>query len=269
MKQDWIARAFGALRRHVHNVWAELGVLTTVALVMAAVTIALFGWVAALVFSGRVDDLDRSLMLAVLPYRSEAASALMNFFAFVGGGRLALPIALLVAWVLYRQARRRSAILYAWICLSGYGLNHLAKWLFQRARPDIIPRLSDSTWYSFPSGHAMLAPLVFGLGALLLARRVRSPAARLAVQALGVLFVLGISLSRVYLGVHYPSDVVGALLAGLGWAALWVWLAMRRAPGVPPIDPGELSVGVTEIPHRPGGPARLPGQRRGRKNRVG
>ena len=73
----------------------------------------------------------------------------------------------------------------------------------------------------------MLAPLVFGLGCLLLFRR--APAARRTVALVAAaLLVMAIAVSRVYLGAHYPSDVLAALAAGTAWGALWVLLAERR-----------------------------------------
>ena len=82
--------------------------------------------------------------------------------------------------------------------------------------------MSGAGWYSFPSGHSTLAPLVFGLGVLIWSapwpRR-----ARVALLAAAALLCLLIGFSRVYLGMHWPTDAGGGLLLGTGWAALWVW----------------------------------------------
>ncbi len=67
----------------------------------------------------------------------------------------------------------------------------------------------------------MLAPIVYSVALLLLLRVVRDPAARFGLVALAVLIPLTIALSRVYLGVHYPSDVTAALVLGSGWGLLW------------------------------------------------
>jgi undecaprenyl-diphosphatase len=71
----------------------------------------------------------------------------------------------------------------------------------------------------------MLAPLVFGLAALLVLREVRSPVVKWLGLGLAGILIAGIALSRVYLGVHYPSDVLAGLLAGGGWGLLWLSLA--------------------------------------------
>jgi undecaprenyl-diphosphatase len=118
--------------------------------------------------------------------------------------------------------RRSEAAGYAAATLSGWALYGIAKWMFRRARPRVIPRLSDAGWFSFPSGHATMAPLVFGLG-LLIWSSPRPRGIRVTLLVLAGAASLLIAVSRVYLGVHWPSDVVGGLFLGTGWAAMWVW----------------------------------------------
>lgn len=212
----------------VRNAWAALGLLTGLALVIASVTLTAFGWIAAAVSLGRADALDQRMMLALAEYREPELTAWMRAASFIGSGAFEIPFALtVVAWLSWRR-RRRAARLYAWVTLTGWALNGLTKPLFHRARPNIIPRLGHAGWYSFPSGHAMLAPLVLGLAAVLLAREVRHPILRWMMLGVTGVLILAIAVSRVYLGVHYPSDVAGALLAGIGWGALWVIVAEQR-----------------------------------------
>lgn len=145
----------------------------------------------------------------------------MGAVTAVGSGAFAIPAGVAIFLVLLLRRQNRSALCYGLTVLSGWGLNALLKYGFGRLRPNIMPRLDGAGWFSYPSGHAMLTPLVFGLGAILLTRD--SPALlQRASIAMAVLVSLSVAWSRVYLGVHYPSDVVGALLAGTGWAALGV-----------------------------------------------
>ena len=172
---------------------------------------------------GWTQELDVRLMLAVARERPPWATAIMQAASIVGSGAVEIPLALGVSFRLAMIRRRSEAAGYAAATLSGWALYGVAKFVFRRPRPHVIPRLmSGAGWYSFPSGHSTLAPLVFGLGALIWSapwpRR-----ARVALLAAAALLCLLIGFSRVYLGMHWPTDAGGGLLLGTGWAALWVW----------------------------------------------
>ena len=101
---------------------------------------------------------------------------------------------------------------------GGILLNNLLKFGFSRPRPDIIPWATTATFYSFPSGHAMSATVVYATVAYLAGRLQRTHIARLAVTIVAMLVIAIICLSRLYLGVHYPSDVIAGVIVGLAWA---------------------------------------------------
>jgi undecaprenyl-diphosphatase len=158
-------------------------------------------------------------ILAVRSLASPGLTQVMLVASFIAG-RLAIPWALLIATALYAKGQRADALVYAVACLSGELLMVLIKEIVHHHRPvGISPKLTDAGWYSFPSGHAMLAVIIFGFGAFLLTRS--SPlAVRVGALSVAALFVLLVGVSRVYLGAHWPSDVAGAVLAGLAWSAI-------------------------------------------------
>lgn len=202
------------------------GALVFAAFILTAAGLVLFGWVAVLVHTHRADPLDVRLILAAQAARRPALTPLMEAASLAGSGTIAIPAALaLLAWLFFRR-RPRAAWLYLGATLTGWALNGVTKEIFRRTRPDMVSHIGPAGWYSFPSGHAMLAPLVFGLGTLLLLRRART-AARITGLACAAMLILAIAVSRVYLGAHYPSDVLAALAAGTGWGALWVLVAER------------------------------------------
>jgi undecaprenyl-diphosphatase len=145
----------------------------------------------------------------------------MLFFTFIGNGSIEVPLALLATYAMWRLGRPLCAKRYVFAALSAEVLYAILKPSFQRDRPRIIERLADAGWYSYPSGHAMLAPVIYGFGLILLAKSVRSGSARSMLLALALTIPPLIAISRVYLGVHYPSDVVGALFLGTAWVLLW------------------------------------------------
>lgn len=188
---------------------------------MAAVLLAGLAVVTYLVGTGQTQGWDRTILLAVLPFRTDYRTIFFQLVSAFGLGECGIPAGLLILLILRHARRYRQAKFYAWVTLSGWALNLLLKSIISRPRPDIIPHLGRAGWYSFPSGHAMLAPLVYAVGALLLAPLLRRAGARVALLVGAMLLVVGIACARIYLGVHYPSDVLAGLLAGSGWALLW------------------------------------------------
>jgi undecaprenyl-diphosphatase len=143
------------------------------------------------------------------------------------GGRTMLVAVTLFAIGYLAFERKYGAMWFVAVATGGGGLLSTAmKQLFGRDRPDVVPHLVAVTSASFPSGHSMLAAILYlTLGALLarFAARRRTKVYLLTV-ALCITFVVGSS--RVYLGVHYPTDVLAGWCAGLVWALI-CWLAAR------------------------------------------
>jgi undecaprenyl-diphosphatase len=189
---------------------------------VAAVASVLFVALAVGVQLGWVQAVDVRLMLAIGANRPPGTTRLMQALSVIGSGAVEIPLGLFLSFQLARIRRRRESVGYASAVLSGWAASALAKLLFRRVRPRVIPRLMRGAgWYSFPSGHATLAPLVFGLGVLIWAAPWPARTRRALLVAAGLLSVL-IGYSRVYLGNHWPSDAAGGLLLGTAWAAGWV-----------------------------------------------
>ena len=199
---------------------------------LAFVCLILFFGLTAAVLAGVADTWDRTLMLDLAAGREPWLTWGMKLLSVAGSGLIEIPLALLLILGLVLRKRKAEAWWYAAAALSGWALSGLAKLAVQRPRPHVIPRLMHGAgWFSYPSGHSMLAPIIFGLGIIVWAAPWPSPALRRAALVLAALFALGIGFSRVYLGVHYPSDVVGGLLLGTTWSALallW-WERIREA----------------------------------------
>jgi len=138
------------------------------------------------------------------------------------GGVVPADVALVIALALRRHPR--SAVFAAVAIVGSALLNIAVKHLFARARPALWLSLAPETTYSFPSGHAMgSATVACVLGCLAWSTRWRWP-----VIALGAAFTLGVGLSRIYLGVHYPSDVLAGWSAAIAWTLGVRLIAFRR-----------------------------------------
>lgn len=174
--------------------------------------------------TGATLEADTRLMLSLGAERRAWLSPVMYLASLVGGGPVAVPAALLFVFLLRRHRRGSDAKAYAIIALSGWALYGLAKLSIERARPHVIPYLYHGAgWYSYPSGHSTLAPIIFGLAAVLWSAPWKSEGRRRAFIIAASVLAFTIAFSRVYIGVHYPSDVAGGLLLGIGWSSFWYW----------------------------------------------
>jgi undecaprenyl-diphosphatase len=152
--------------------------------------------------------------------RSPAVTSFMQGVTWLGTAWFELPFVLIVVgWLWYRRRPGEGIRYFVW-GLGGWAMYAVLKVAFHRARPKGIPRLSGAGWHSFPSGHAMLAPILFVFAAALVTAEPRLQRFRVPALALTWLVSCLLALSRVYLGVHYPSDVIAGLLAGSAWLAL-------------------------------------------------
>jgi undecaprenyl-diphosphatase len=139
---------------------------------------------------------------------------------------LALLTLLATAYLLLDRKAGIAVFLFLSV-LSGWLASTGLKILVARARPDVVPHLVDVGDLSFPSGHAMVSAVTYLTLGALLARTQRRRATRIFVMAAGILLAVIIGLSRIYLGVHYPTDVLAGWVAGALWA-LGCWLVSKR-----------------------------------------
>ena len=142
-------------------------------------------------------------------------------------------IVLAVAGFLWIQNQHRLLLLLLAALIGGNVMNGLIKTAFARPRPSVVPHLREVFTYSFPSGHAALSAIVYLTIGVLLFEVVRGASARIYCLAVAMLATALVGFSRVYLGVHYPSDVLAGWAVGITWAALcWLgaqYIARRRA----------------------------------------
>jgi undecaprenyl-diphosphatase len=120
--------------------------------------------------------------------------------------------------------------------LGGQALSHLAKLGFSRPRPDLVPHGVEVATTSFPSGHSMMAAVTYLTLAVMLARSERHLSIRAFYISVAAILAMLVGVSRVYLGVHWPSDVLAGWTLGAAWA-LGVWLLARQMGRKGQIEP--------------------------------
>ena len=178
------------------------------------------GWLAMLLWGG--GSLDRSIYEFMYAGHRPALLAVARGFTMLGEPTVLIVACVACALWLWRAGRGRLGLTLLLIALIGRGLSEVQKYWIARVRPDIEPHLVVVKTSSFPSGHAA-SSMIFYL-ALAIALTARTRWSRIAAAG-AIMLSLLIGTSRVMLGVHWPSDVIG------GWAfgMLWVLLTLRPA----------------------------------------
>ena len=142
----------------------------------------------------------------------------MQALTVVGSGTFRIVLALIVVAVLLARRHNRESVMLVALMTLPAATNSVLKWLFARPRPDIVPHLTSFGDLSFPSGHSLNGAATYLGLALILAGL--SPHRRGIWIAAALCLSLAIAFSRVWLGVHYPTDAIAGWLGGTGWALI-------------------------------------------------
>jgi undecaprenyl-diphosphatase len=211
---------------------AGIGLLLLGALVIAVVALIVFGWLAQQVIAGDTQQFDQSVRAAVHSRATPILTAAMQTFSFLGSAEWMIPFGLAVVCVCIYFRRNRMAVFIAITMLGADILDSVLKLAFHRPRPVAFYGTSPGS-YSFPSGHALASLCFYGIIAAVLADRTSKSSTKVYIWLAAILLVGMIGLSRIYLGVHYPSDVIAGYLAATVWvtavASVDKYLLHRRA----------------------------------------
>jgi membrane-associated phospholipid phosphatase len=189
-----------------------------VGLILAAVALLIFAWLANGIARSDIQQYDEQIRAAVHRHSNPLLTAVMRGFSFAGSPAVVIVLAIVAVVRFVRQGRPRTARLLVITVLGAEALEQLLKLVFHRTRPVAFFGLREPMGYSFPSGHAMVSCSFYGVLAAFAAIGAASSARRWIYRIAAVLLIAAIGFSRIYLGVHYPSDV----LAGYAAALLWV-----------------------------------------------
>lgn len=205
-----------------------------------AATLDLTGWPqlfqvpVTFLLANQVAELDRVFSLWVHAHSQPWLDRLMLNVTYGGDWRFLLLVTLAsVAFLFFGHQRKRASLLLGLAFGLSYLANHLLKSIFQRQRPELWDVFARPSSYSFPSGHAMSSMMVYGVAALLFAELY--PQHRRAWLGGAALWILLIGFSRIYLGVHWLSDVVAGFAIGLMFVyALVRWYKLSEPAANPP-----------------------------------
>jgi undecaprenyl-diphosphatase len=191
---------------------------TPARLVLGFVAFVLVGWAVGDLWLSIVGSADVDEVRDVAAQRSAALTDVARVVTWAGSAFVLVPLALICCIALGWAGLRREALIVALSLGGAILLSDSIKLLVSRSRPP-VEHLQAVTGTSFPSGHATQAS-AFWLSLVLVVRAaVAPPPVTCMAGAFALALVLGVAVSRIYLGVHYPGDVVGGVLLGTGWTA--------------------------------------------------
>ncbi len=205
------------------------GFLSPLALsiLLALVALVLFERFADEMIEGDTLQFDAAIRSFVHRFSSPPLTILMRAFTDVGNIVGVVVGTIIASTILWWRNRRNGTVLLAATTVGGLFLMWALKLLFHRQRPQPYFGITVPSDYSFPSGHALMAFCFYGALASIITTEQHHIGSRIIIWTAAVAMVLGIGVSRIYLGVHYPSDVVAGYLAALFWVT-GVSLVYRR-----------------------------------------
>lgn len=196
----------------------EAGWYFLAGLIGSVLLLMLFAELTEDIFSHEFTNFDNNIELWVHQQANSTLDIFFNFFTTIGSIAGISVLTVITFGLLWWKHHLRSAWIVALAVAGGTAINQVLKVLFQRPRPELWEFTGHRpTSFSFPSGHSTVSLCYFGVLAWLGWRFLRRPLARLGWAALMILFIGLVGLSRVYFGVHYPTDVIGGYLSGGVW----------------------------------------------------
>jgi membrane-associated phospholipid phosphatase len=236
-KELQMRRYIDSGKKRIGAIIALLSFELVTVLLLFFLSIIGFAYLVNRVIRLKETNFDMSVFTFIRPYISEAMTSFMVFITFLGTHKFLIPANLiLIAYFLFIKKHRWYSIKVPVVAIGSVSIMLGLKTLFSRVRPT-DPLLAEVKGFSFPSGHAMSAMTFYGLILYLVYRYIKHPVLKWSLIVLLSLLIVLIGLSRVYLRVHYPSDVIAGFSMGLIWLVIALW-STKRIEKMVRKDPG-------------------------------
>ncbi|PFH88440.1 phosphatase PAP2 family protein [Bacillus sp. AFS088145] len=199
----------------------------SIAFLISLLSLFGFGLMALLVSNHSIYHFDSTVINFIQGLESPVITSLMKIITFLGSSVFIILLSISILYFLYKVLNHRSELILFIAALIGSNiLCVLLKLFFHRARPD-LHRLIEISGYSFPSGHATNAMTVYGILTFILWRNISTKSGRSLLIITSLIMILLIGISRIYLGVHFPSDVIAGYFTGGFWISTAIWYYQR------------------------------------------
>jgi undecaprenyl-diphosphatase len=213
---------------------ARIEPVTLIAVVLAAGLVLACATLANIASRGRAPAFDEWLIVALRtpgdladPIGPAWLEEMMRDFTALGSTGVLTVVVLAIAGFLAMTRKGHAALLVLAAVTGGVLISQTMKWAYARPRPDLVPHGAEVFTASFPSGHSMMSAVVYLTLGALLARTQSDRAVKAYILAVAVLLTVLVGASRVYLGVHWPSDVLAGWALGGLWALISLMVMLR------------------------------------------
>lgn len=234
---DLVFRGLRAAGMRAGSFYATVGIFLVIGVALAIAGTLGFAALGEWVREGGTQRYDVAGLQWISQHHTPLLTNVMSELTFLGTGSVVLTIVGVSALFLWHTQHKHSARLLLAAVAGSILLNTMLKLWFARPRPEVFERLTHTASSSFPSGHAMSATVCYGTVAYLVMRLQKHHWSRVLTGTSAMILILLICMTRLYLGVHYPSDVIAGMIIGLAWASFCMAtleaslvLARRRAP---------------------------------------
>src|SRR5215216_2348686 len=218
---------FKRLSARVKKFWAALALLSVemiIVLTLFGGALVLFVYMIRRVFFLHNNRFDDKVFSYLNNHVSSENNQVMLFFTYLGRHEFLIPANLiLIAYYLFIKKHRWYSIKVPAIALSSLALMFGLKNLFDRERP-LVPLLFHAKGLSFPSGHALMSVTFYGLLIYMIFKGVKNPTLKWTLISLHIILIMIVGMSRVYLRVHYATDVIAGYCIGFLWLVFTVWM---------------------------------------------
>ena len=218
------------IRVSVKKTFASIALLSVellIALILFIAALLAFVWFANLIFNLENERFDFMVFGQLHALVSPGLTKFMLFITFFGNHKFLIPAnLLLVTYFLFIKKHKWYSIKVPVIAIGGVSIMFILKQFFNRQRP-LTPLLEPVEGLSFPSGHALMSMSFYGLLIFLVWENVKNPTWKWLLTICLMLFILLIGFSRIYLRLHYFSDVMAGFAGGIIWLSLSIWVIRR------------------------------------------
>ncbi len=216
---DLVFRGLRVLGMRAGNFYTTVGIFLVIGVVLAVAATLAFAELGESVQKGATQTFDVAVLEWMHQHHSPFLTRMAIELTYLGTGAVVFMIVAVAALFLWHTEHKHSARLLLAAVAGNIILNGVLKLVYHRPRPQVFDWQTVAVSSSFPSGHAMSATVCYGTVAYLVIRLQKHHWSRVLTGAGAVLLILLICATRLYLGVHYPSDVIAGILVGLAWAA--------------------------------------------------